>query len=78
VPWPPRSPDLSVPDFFLWGHLKNIVYRITPHSLRQLKFRIRKCIRAIPQSVLRDASFAWARRCRRCKRVRGGHVETVL
>jgi hypothetical protein len=21
--WPPRSPDLSPPDFFLWGALKN-------------------------------------------------------
>jgi hypothetical protein len=20
--WPPRSPDLSPPDFFLWGYLK--------------------------------------------------------
>jgi len=19
VPWPPRSPDLTAPDFFLWG-----------------------------------------------------------
>jgi len=25
--WPPRSPDLSVPDFFLWGFLKNRVYK---------------------------------------------------
>lgn len=24
--WPPRSPDLTPLDFFLWGHLKNKVY----------------------------------------------------
>jgi hypothetical protein len=24
--WPPRSPDLSPPDLFLWGHLKDTVY----------------------------------------------------
>ena len=26
IPWPPRSPDLSPLDFFLWGYIKNIVY----------------------------------------------------
>jgi hypothetical protein len=26
VPWPPRSPDLSACDFFLWGYLKSKVY----------------------------------------------------
>jgi hypothetical protein len=26
IPWPPRSPDLSTLDFFLWGYIKNIVY----------------------------------------------------
>lgn len=30
VPWPPRSPDLSICDFFLWGYLKGRVY--TPTS----------------------------------------------
>ncbi|GFV86099.1 uncharacterized protein TNCV_670961 [Trichonephila clavipes] len=26
VNWLARSPDLSCLDFFLWGHMKNIVY----------------------------------------------------
>jgi hypothetical protein len=26
VVWPPRSPDLTPADFYLWGHLKSIVY----------------------------------------------------
>ena len=26
VPWPPRSPDLSACDFFLWGYLKSKEY----------------------------------------------------
>jgi hypothetical protein len=30
--WPPRSPDLSPPDFFLWGHLKDTVYSNHPHT----------------------------------------------
>ena len=26
IEWPARSPDLTPPDFFLWGYLKNIIY----------------------------------------------------
>ncbi|GFW86614.1 uncharacterized protein TNCV_4333981 [Trichonephila clavipes] len=26
VNWPARSPDLSCLDFFLWGHIKSLVY----------------------------------------------------
>ena len=33
VPWPPRSPDLTAADFFLWGYVKKSVqyspYRLT-------------------------------------------------
>jgi hypothetical protein len=25
--WPPRSPDLSLLDYFLFGHLKNSIFR---------------------------------------------------
>jgi hypothetical protein len=25
--WPPRSPDLTPPDFYLWGAAKSAVYR---------------------------------------------------
>ena len=41
VQWPPRSPDLSPLDFFLWGHLKATVYAHSLRSLRQLRIRIR-------------------------------------
>ena len=27
VAWPPRSPDLTLLDFFLWGHIKSLVYK---------------------------------------------------
>jgi hypothetical protein len=34
--WPPRSPDLSACDFFLWGYLKE-VYVHPPHTIQELK-----------------------------------------
>lgn len=26
VAWPARSPDITSPDFYLWGYLKNVTY----------------------------------------------------
>jgi len=40
VGWPARSPDLSPCDFFLWGYLKEKVFKIRPRSLEDLKERI--------------------------------------
>ena len=34
--WPPRSPDLTPCDFFLWGHIKEVVYRRNPQNYYQL------------------------------------------
>ena len=37
VPWPPCSPDLTAPDFFLWGYLKSKVCSNCSTDLRALK-----------------------------------------
>jgi hypothetical protein len=42
VPWPPRSPDLSPRDFFLWGYLKAEVFKHRPRSLDRLKEAIQE------------------------------------
>ena len=40
-PWPLRSPDLTVCDFFLWGYLKHKIWNVLldqqPNNLRQLR-----------------------------------------
>ena len=44
--WPARSPDLTPPDFFLWGVLKDDVYSKNPRTIPELKDIIRqKCLR---------------------------------
>ena len=30
--WPPRSSDLTAPDFFLWGYLKGKMYANKPRT----------------------------------------------
>lgn len=31
--WPPRLPDLTFLDFFLWGNIKNDIYRRVPTQI---------------------------------------------
>ena len=40
IPWPPRSPDITQLDFFLWGYVKDIVYRTKVRDTNDLQHRI--------------------------------------
>ena len=40
--WTPHSPDLSPPDFFLWGYLKDRVYAGKSRTITELKEAIRE------------------------------------
>jgi len=37
IAWPARSPDLTVPEFFLWGFLKDRVFRRHIMTIQELK-----------------------------------------
>jgi hypothetical protein len=54
--WPPRSLDLNLCDFNLWGKLNNIVYASNPHDAEALKQNIREAIYNIPESELQKVS----------------------
>ena len=49
---PPRSPDLSTCDFFLWGYLKSRVYTHKPRTVNDLKEAIRQEIRPNDRQLL--------------------------
>ena len=40
IQWPTRSPDLSYPDFYLWGFLKNTIYKNRPTTKDDMQERI--------------------------------------
>jgi len=40
IVWPPRSPDLTPCDYFLWGYVKHLTYSQNPTSL----FELQNCI----------------------------------
>ena len=76
--WPPRSPDLTYPDFFLWGWLKSEVYRQPPGSLASLKNRIRAAVQRVSPATLAALGDALLARSRECLRVRGGQTEPQI
>ena len=45
--WPPRSPDLNAPDYYLWGYLKERVNINRPENLENLNDNVWREIRPI-------------------------------
>ena len=78
VNWPPRSPDLSVCDFFLWGYLKQKVYATRPHTLHELREAIQTAIQQIPMDMLRKAMDAVRKRAEICLENNGAHPSKIL
>jgi hypothetical protein len=50
--WPPRSPDLSSPDFFFCGAMINSLYPNNPHTIHDLKMAITEYIRNADRAIL--------------------------
>ena len=77
VSWPPQSPDLTPPDFFLWGHIKSQVYKSSPKDKTELKEAIRSAINAISKETCVRVVGETNRRLILCAARNGGHVENA-
>jgi len=65
---PPRSPDLSACDFFLWGYLKSKAYVRKPRTFDDLKVSSREEIATAPQEMLVNVMQNFEERLRTCVR----------
>lgn len=65
-PWPARSPDLTCLDFYLWGRVKDIVYKIRPTSREDMIIRIRNALNSLPRAEIEAAVISSKRRLNRC------------
>lgn len=78
VPWPARSPDLTPMDFYVWGHMKSLVYE-QPNpvpSVEVLKQRIIDAANKIRLTLTtRVVKTGFRNRMRACIRNSGGHIE---
>ncbi|KFM68381.1 hypothetical protein X975_26436, partial [Stegodyphus mimosarum] len=52
IPWPPRSPDITPLDFFLWGFVKDSVYRRRVSNMDDLKARMTTAIASVDADML--------------------------
>ena len=76
--WPPRSPDLTPANFFLWGLLKVKVYKNTPCTIEQLKDSICQEIQAVNVDTLGKVFQNLEKRIQVCLDVKGDQFQHRL
>ena len=76
--WSPRSPDLTVCDFFLWGFAKDNVYvPPLPKTLPEVQERLNTAIGNVTQDVLWRVWREWEYRLDICRVTRGAHIQCI-
>lgn len=77
IEWPPRSPDLTPCDFFLWGHLKSKVYFSPPENTDDLRERIVNEVNLLKENpdLVKRVFAGMRKRLQLCVERNGGHVE---
>jgi hypothetical protein len=73
--WAARSPDLSPLDYFVWGFLKDAVYKRKPTDLHLLKNFIQEESMKISQEIRRNTVNSFSKRLRMCIERNGESVE---
>ena len=76
--WSPRSPDLTLSDYFLWGYLKGRVYRNKPLTIDVLNANITEEIQAVTAEVLARTFQNMARRVQSSLNANGSHFQHML
>ena len=78
ITWPARSPDLTVPDFFLRGFLKDRVFRRRIMTIQELKQAIVEEVAAIDEDQRRRVYGNFQTLLQQCIDVNGGHLSDVI
>ena len=77
--WPARSPDLTPLDFYLWGNLKDIVYKTPVYSREELEDRVHRAFQNLNGDELRlTTTQSVNTRIIKCLEVNGQHFEHLL
>ncbi|XP_015437903.1 PREDICTED: uncharacterized protein LOC107193042 [Dufourea novaeangliae] len=78
VAWPPRSPDMTPLNFFLWGYLNNEVYRYSVQTVEPVVARLQAAVATINISMLQRVQTNILRRAEACVAVTVGNFEHLL
>ena len=74
----PCTPDLTSPDFFLWGNNKNVDFAERSTTIEDLMERNRRACAAITRETLLKTVDGFGRRLRLCLQANGEHFEQLL
>ena len=77
IKWSARSPDLTPPDFFLSGVLKNAVYANKPRTIDQLKQSTQHKWNQIVKETCQKVCRSVVKRSIDCIQVQGRHFEQL-
>jgi hypothetical protein len=75
--WPPQSPDIMLLDLFMWGHIKDIVYKTPVTSLDELKLRIFAVNETVTPQILENTWRVSEYRLGILCATKGAHVEAA-
>ena len=75
IPWPPRSPDLTPMDFYLWGHIKSKVYVRNYRNLGELKSSISAAFEEVSAEHVSGSVRSFEKRLKMVIERCGEHVE---
>ncbi|KAF2350943.1 Protein of unknown function DUF4817 [Trinorchestia longiramus] len=77
VEWPPRNPDITPCDFFLWGYVKERVFKTTPPSLIILRQRNEGVFQELKENgeMIRKTLRSMVDRSNTFPERNGGHAE---
>ncbi|GFT41621.1 uncharacterized protein TNCV_4183221 [Trichonephila clavipes] len=78
VNWPPRSCDLTLLDYFLWGYVKSLVYADKPQTLDHLENNIRRVIADIRPQMLEKVIENWTSRLDYIRASRGSPMPEIM
>lgn len=76
--WPPYSPDLTPMDYFVWGFIKDKVYKNKPTTLQELRARIEQEFECIRAETLQKVMENFEKRIRTLVAREGEHIENIL
>ena len=75
---PPHYPELTLSDFFLWGHLKERAYNDNPHMLNAIKKTILQAINNITPTMLIHMLHNMHNCVELCMQENDGHFQHVM
>ena len=78
VVWPPRSCDLALVDYYMWGAVKDKCYVDKPETIDALKENIREAICEIQLYTIDNMLKNWTDRVFYCMASRGSHLKEAI